>query len=86
MRTTITLPDPVLENAKQRARERGITLSEFVAEAVQRHVVKQNTSGERPPFRLITVSGKALPGVDLSRPSALIVEDDEEQYKDLFRG
>ena len=36
MRTTITLPDPVLENAKQRARERGITFSEFVAEAVQR--------------------------------------------------
>jgi hypothetical protein len=85
MRTTITLPDPVLENAKRRARERGITLSEFVSEAVVCHLNARNTiPKDGAPFRLITVPGKALPGVDLSRPSALIVEDDEE-YKDLFR-
>ncbi len=85
MRTTITLPDPVLENAKQRARERGITFSEFVSEAVVCHLHPKEAQPVRTPFRLITVPGKALPGVDLSRISELIDEDDAEWYKSRTR-
>ncbi len=34
MRTTLEIPDPVLRRARSKAAKRGITLSQFVAEAV----------------------------------------------------
>jgi hypothetical protein len=82
MRTTISLPDPLLENAKLKAAERGITLSELVSEAVVCHL---NARTDRPnatsTFRLITVPGKTLPGVDLNRTSEIIDAEDVDVYK-----
>ena len=82
MRTTISLPDPVLENARLRASERGITLSESVSEAIVCHLNARTASSQvTAPFRLITVPGKAFPGVDLNRTSELIDDEDAEWYK-----
>lgn len=80
MRTTISIQDPLLETAKERAALRSITLSELIEDALRAHLAA--ASGQaRHPFRLITVKGELVnQDVDLDRISALIAADDEEQY------
>jgi hypothetical protein len=46
MKTTIELPDPLFRKAKSRAAERGQTLKDFVAEALQ---AKLTTDAEETP-------------------------------------
>lgn len=80
VRTTISLPEPLLQNAKRRAAERGVTLSTLIEDAVRRDLAL--TSSPLPPrFRLHTVRGRLVdPQVDLDRTSALIVRDDEAGF------
>jgi hypothetical protein len=81
MRTTVSLPDPLLDNARQSAAARGITFSALVEDAL-RHLLAKAPAGAAPPFRLHTVRGKPLdPELDLSRTSALLVREDEESYR-----
>ncbi len=47
MKTTIEIPDPLFRRAKSKAAERGQTLKEFVAEALQEKLAV-NTSNVRP--------------------------------------
>jgi hypothetical protein len=80
MRTTITLPDPLLRSAKRNAASRGVTLSVFLEDAVRAQLARENA---RPahPFRLYTVRGTLVqPGLDLDRTSALIALDDETSF------
>jgi hypothetical protein len=71
MRTTIRLDDPLLRKAKARAIERGISLNEFIADAVRAAVQRRGTAGK--PADLPTFAGGALlPGVDLDDSSALL--------------
>jgi hypothetical protein len=80
MRTTVTLPEPLLQNAKRRASERGVTLSALIEDALRIHL-----AGTKPPraeaFRLFTVRGRLVdPRLDLDRTSALISLDDETRF------
>lgn len=78
MRTTISLPDPLLENAKRLAAERGITLSALLADALRKVLLAPKAASSAPPFRLHTVRGRLVdPNLDLDRTSALIVAEDE---------
>jgi hypothetical protein len=80
MRTTIDLPEPLLENAKQRAAERGVTLSVLVEDAVRTHLAVRPQESD-PPFHLYTVRSQFLrPGAEMDRTSAFIVEDDESAF------
>ena len=81
MRTTVSLPDPLLENAKRRAAERHITLSGLIEDAVREHLAR--SEGPAPEvFRLHTVRGKLVnPRLDLDRTSALAAADDEADYR-----
>jgi len=82
VRTTISLPEPLLEHAKQLAAERGITLSALVEVAVRNLVLAPNPASFAPPFRLHTVRGRLVnPSLDLDRTSALVVADDEATYR-----
>lgn len=81
MRTTVDLPAPLLQNAKQLADERHTTLSSVVQDALREHLtgrtVKSGTA-----FQLHTVRGRLVhPEVDLDRTSALLMEDDEAQFR-----
>jgi|HubBroStandDraft_4_1064222.scaffolds.fasta_scaffold501834_2 hypothetical protein len=77
MRTTISLPDPLLENAKQLAEQRGITLSALLQDALQQ-LFSRKPATPAPPFHLYTVRGKLVnPNLDLDRTSALVAADDE---------
>jgi hypothetical protein len=77
VRITINLPELVIQSAKRRASEHGVTLSALVEAALQNHLaVQHKRSGA--PFRLHSVRGKLVqPNMDLDRTSALAVLDDE---------
>ena len=72
MRTTVNLPDPLLEQARRRAAETGRTLTTFIADAVRESLARRPQARNRPPVRLTTFRGSGLqPGVDLDDSAAL---------------
>jgi hypothetical protein len=80
MRTTINLAPTVLENAKAAALGRGVTLGEFVEDAVRSYLSPANKTAP-PKFTLHTVKGQLVqPNLNLDRTSALLLEDDEAAY------
>jgi hypothetical protein len=81
MRTTVSLPEPLLENARQAAAKRGVTFSVLVEDAV-RMLLGKTPAAAAAPFRLHTVRGKLVnPDLDLNRTSALTVQEDEAQFR-----
>lgn len=52
MRTTLVLDDDLLREAKRRAIERDVTLSEVISEALRESLQKR--PGQAPPFTLVT--------------------------------
>ena len=78
MRTTITLPDPVFENARSAAQARGISFSEYVYEALVTALNPRAPAVE--PFRLRTFDGELQPGVNIDKISTLLEEEDFERY------
>ncbi len=78
VRTTIDLPEVLLDNAKRCARKRGITLSVLLQDALRNQLTRMDSFPPDAAFRLPTVRGRlAPPDVDLDRTSSLIVLDDE---------
>ncbi len=67
MRTTLTLDDDVLKAARRLAGQQGRPLKDVVNEAL-RHGLALGQARRGPPytFRLRTVEGRLLPGVDLA--------------------
>jgi hypothetical protein len=77
MRTTINLPDTVLRDAKLRAAEEGVTLTQLVTEALRQRLTGGRAS-EGVPFRMRTFAGNGpLPGVDLDDNAVLRAFMDE---------
>ena len=77
MRTTVSLPDPLLEHAKEYAEARGMTLSAVLEDALRCFL-----AGKPAPFgksfSLPAVGGKLVnAGLDLAQTSALVTMDDE---------
>lgn len=72
MRTTVTLDDSLLRAAKQRANERGTTLSVVVADALRADLARREAMASAERFETITYGhGAALPGVDINDNRAL---------------
>ena len=84
MRTTISISDPLLETAKERAALRKVTLSELVEDALRGHMALTDATQTPRAFRLVTVKGQLVnPQRDLDRTSELLAEDDEALYQEL---
>jgi len=73
MRTTVRLPDDLLENARKRAAEQGRTLTSMIEEGLNR-VLSEPRAAKRSLIRLpvSTSDGGTLPGVDLNRSTDLL--------------
>jgi len=85
MRTTVDVPEPLLENAKKRASVLGVTVSVVIQDALRSHLARTSgsTAGASATgnFHLHTVSGKLVhPELDLDRTSALLALEDEADY------
>lgn len=67
MRTTLTLDGDVLKALRRRAREQDRPLKDVVNEALRRGLALGEVHATpRYEFRLRTVGGRLLPGVDLT--------------------
>lgn len=67
MRTTVNLDEHVLENARRRARERGITLGELVEDALRRELASlAGRRHERPRVPVFRGGTGMRPGIDPS--------------------
>ena len=81
MRTTMSLDDRLAEQVKARASSEGLSVSAFIARTLN-DALRRPRSRSTAPFRLITVRGEGLqPGIDLDRPNALLVAEDEQDFR-----
>ena len=81
MRTTISLDDQLAKQVRRAATAHGISISAFISKTLD-DALKRREPSEQPPFKLVTVRGsRPRPGVDLDRPRALDVQDDETRFK-----
>lgn len=79
MRTTISIEDGLLEDAKRRAEELNITLSAMIEDALRERLARRRTT-RKPRFRLVTFDGDGLqPGVTWDRVGRVIDEDEDER-------
>lgn len=74
MRTTIRLPDSLLQEAKAYAAHSGKTLTAVIEDALRESLARQHTvRSVRSQVTLTTVAGQGLqPGVDLDDSAALL--------------
>ena len=73
MRTTIRLPDDLLEAAKRFAAETHRTLTGVIEDALRAALARPRGAGKGRPVRLTTAGGTGLqPGADLDDTSALL--------------
>jgi hypothetical protein len=76
MRTTVRLDDNLLKEAKVRAAEQGITLTQLIDESLRERLSHRPQQQKRGPFRLSSYgAGGMRPGVNL---------DDNRAVRDLM--
>ena len=71
MRTTISIHDELLESAKLRARQRGITLGQLVEDGLRRELSVDNEPVERIPLPVFKGGNGPHPGLDLTSNRAI---------------
>jgi hypothetical protein len=77
MRTTINLPDALLDRAKREAQREGLTLGELIEAALRGRLLRTPAEPAARPFRLVTFgAGGLLPGVSLERLKDLAEDED----------
>jgi Arc/MetJ family transcription regulator len=72
MRTTVSIDDALLAEAKRLALERHCSLGEVLTEALRQLVIARKSSRKASSTRLTTFKGKGIqPGVDLDSNASL---------------
>lgn len=71
MRTTISIHDELLESAKLRARERGVTLGALVEDALQRELSVSDDQPPRLELPIFRGGSGPRPGLDLNSNRAI---------------
>ena len=80
MRTTISLDDQLAKQVRRAAAAQGVSVSAFISRTLA-DALKRREPTEQPPFRLVTVGGvHPRPEVNLDKPRAFDVLDDEVQF------
>lgn len=82
MRTSILLDDELGERLRQEAKRRGVSFSQFLADAGRKALeAKEEEGSGAEVFKLITFSGSGTyPGVDLDKTSELLAAEDVARY------
>lgn len=81
VRTTILIDDEMLRQAKKRAAEMGISVSDVVNRALRETFSRQASTATLPPFRMVTF-GRGQAPVD-HRPAELARALEEEDERAL---
>lgn len=64
MRTTVSINDSLLGKAKQRARERGLTLGQYLEDAIRNDLARPKQNGPRPTVPVFSGTGGLNPRID----------------------
>jgi len=81
MRTTILLDDELARQFRAKAREKGQSLSAFLAEA-GRAALKAEEGPPAKPYKVLTYGkGGTVPGINLDKYSELISAEDVKKYR-----
>ena len=83
MRTTVTIDDELIRQAKQRAAETGVSLSEIVNRALRDSLSRRVAPDSLPAFRMVTF-GRGQPRVD--HPPEALARTLEEEDEASLRG
>ncbi len=84
MRTTLTIDDELLEQARRRARREGVSLGKVVEDALRRDLAREVPT-QRPEVPVFTGGTGPRPGVDLTSNRALHEALDEGLAPDRLR-
>jgi hypothetical protein len=71
MRTTVSISDELLAAAKNRARERGVSLGEVIDSALRRELTITSRTDHHPPIPVFDGGSGPRPGIDLTSNRAL---------------
>ncbi|MCA1711306.1 MAG: antitoxin [Actinobacteria bacterium] len=85
MRTTLSIADELLASAKQRARERHLTLGQVVEAALRRELSEQGRSVVTPEIPVFVGGTGPRPGLDVTSNRALVQELDQDVPLDKLR-
>lgn len=85
MRTTIAVDDQLLEAARVRAHESGVTFGQLVEEALRRELARPTEDEPAPPVPVFDGCGGVRPGVDAMSNRALAEALDEGQPLERLR-
>lgn len=78
MRTTISIDDHLLEAARTRARQQGMTLGQYLEDALRRQLSRRDDEDGSPMSIPVFTGGDGLrPGVDASSTRGLLEAMDE---------
>ncbi len=77
-RTTVRLPDELIERAKRKAMSEGRSLTSLIEDGLRLIVAQPQLSSEAPRVfpRVSTATGGLMPGIDLADTAALQEMDD----------
>lgn len=87
-RTTVRLPEDLLNRAKRKAAAEGRTLTSLIEDGLRLVVAghKKGVNVERVMPRVSTAGGGLMPGIDLNDSAALQEMDDLDTIDRLKRG
>lgn len=77
MRTTVAIDDNLLKAAKDQARRRGVTLGQFIEEALRSRLAARIERGPRPDIPIFRGGTGVRPGIDVTSTRALLEALDE---------
>lgn len=85
MRTTVAIEDALLAVAKRRAAEQGLTLGQFLEQAVRHEIARDATPVIRPVVPVHRGEGGLRPGIDPASNRSLRDALEEEQPIEKLR-
>jgi len=79
MRTTVRLPDALMNQAKREAQRRGETVTALIEQGLRLILSQSGSVRKRITLPVSTATGGLLPGVDLDNSAALwdLMDEDE---------
>jgi hypothetical protein len=86
-RTTVRLPEDLLDRARRKAAAEGRTLTSLIEDGLRAVVTENRKAGQqkRVPPRVSNADGGLIPGVDLTNPSTLQETDDLDCSRRMHR-
>ena len=87
MRTTVSIPNPLLARAKREAEHEGLTLSQFIETALRERLSRTPPNPDLAPFRLVTFGhGGLRAGLSFDRLKDLLEDEEIERANRALTG